>query len=61
MLTPMSGHAVDKDHPGSLYLPISIAAGLVMLAIGGVAFYGWITYGSSMFLAMAETGLSWCM
>ncbi|MBW6422701.1 hypothetical protein KX729_14685 [Rhizobium sp. XQZ8] len=57
----MSRSPVEADHSASLYLPLSIAAGLILLAVGGAAFYGWITYGSSIFLAMAETGLSWCM
>lgn len=61
MLSPMSRNPVDVVPSGSLYLPLSIAAGLIVLGIGGAAFYGWITYGSSIFLAMAETGLSWCM
>ena len=26
----------------------------------GTAFAGWATHGAAMFLAMAETGLSWC-
>jgi hypothetical protein len=26
----------------------------------GTAFAGWTTHGAAMFLAMAETGLSWC-
>jgi len=61
MLSAMSQSPVEADHSGSLSLPLSIAAGLILLAVGGAAFYGWINYGSSIFLAMAETGLSWCM
>jgi hypothetical protein len=61
MLSLMSRSPVEADHSGSLYLPLSIAAGLILLGIGGAAFYGWIAYGSSIFLAMAETGLSWCL
>ena len=26
----------------------------------GIAFAGWATHGAAMFVAMAETGLSWC-
>ena len=26
----------------------------------GAAFAGWATHGATMFMAMAETGLSWC-
>lgn len=28
--------------------------------VTGAAFAGWATHGTAMFMAMAETGLSWC-
>lgn len=61
MLSVMSRDTIEADHSGSIYLPLSIAAGLFLLGIGGAAFYGWVAYGSSIFLSMAETGLSWCL
>jgi len=61
MIIPMDRNVVEASHSGSLYLPLWIATGLILLGIGGAAFYGWLAYGSSIFLALAETGLSWCM
>ena len=61
MIIAMEHSTVETDHSSSVALPLSIAAGLIVVGIGGAAFYGWLTYGSSIFLAMAETGLSWCM
>jgi len=57
----MDRSTVETNHSASLALPLSIAAGLTVVGVGGAAFYGWLTYGSSIFLAMADTGLSWCM
>jgi hypothetical protein len=58
---PMDRPTAEVDGYESLYLPLSIAAGLVALGIVGAAFYGWLNYGSSIFLSLAETGLSWCI
>ncbi|MCC0026971.1 MAG: hypothetical protein R3D65_11010 [Zhengella sp.] len=38
------------------------AAVLMALAgILGLALAGWIDHGASLFLSLAETGLSWCL
>lgn len=36
------------------------AAAACLAALFALAFAGWIGQGSSIFLAMAQTGLSWC-
>lgn len=35
-------------------------AGAALTGLTGGAFAGWLNHGSEIFLAMAETGLSWC-
>ncbi|MGE3371069.1 MAG: hypothetical protein AB7I79_20125 [Rhizobiaceae bacterium] len=32
----------------------------VLAAASGLAFAGWVEHGAGIFLAMAESGLSWC-
>lgn len=32
----------------------------MLVALSTLAFAGWLEHGSSIFLSMAETGLSWC-
>lgn len=41
-------------------LPLLAAASLLLLGLGGIAFYGWLRFGSSILLTLGETGLSWC-
>ncbi|MBP2461519.1 MULTISPECIES: hypothetical protein [unclassified Rhizobium] len=45
----------------SLRLPVFLIAALAAMLIGALAFVGWAQHGSSIFLAMAEGTLSWCM
>ncbi|MER2536267.1 MAG: hypothetical protein ABTQ31_14015 [Rhizobiaceae bacterium] len=33
---------------------------LALTVLTGAAFAGWLNHGAGIFLAMAETGLSWC-
>lgn len=35
---------------------LAAAAGIL-----GLAFAGWLDHGASLFLSLAETGLSWCL
>ncbi|MCK8778626.1 hypothetical protein M0654_01400 [Rhizobium sp. NTR19] len=42
------------------HLPIMMGFGLLLLGIGGAAFYGWMQHGSSILLSLAETGIPWC-
>ncbi len=35
-------------------------AAALMAALAGVAFAAWMDRGAKIFMAMAETGLSWC-
>jgi hypothetical protein len=44
----------------NLHLPLLLLAGLVLLALLLAGMGGWLAYGSTMLLATAETGLSWC-
>lgn len=37
-----------------------IAATMLLAAIGGLAFAGWLNNGAEIILTMAETGLAWC-
>lgn len=41
-------------------LPLITALSLLLLGVGGIAFYGWLRFGSSILLTLDETGLSWC-
>lgn len=41
-------------------LPLAALGVAVGAFATGTAFAGWTTHGAAMFLAMAETGLSWC-
>lgn len=41
--------------------PLLLAAGaLVLSAVTGLAFAGWLDSGARIFMAMAETGMAWC-
>ncbi|CDZ47520.1 Hypothetical protein NGAL_HAMBI1189_19650 [Neorhizobium galegae bv. officinalis] len=44
----------------SYRLPLIAALSLLLLGLGGIAFYGWLRFGSSILLTLDETGLSWC-
>lgn len=44
-------------HRGTLALA---AALLATGALTGVALAGWVEHGATMFMTLAETGLSWC-
>jgi hypothetical protein len=45
----------------SLPPAIKYAAGLSLLAaIGGIAFAAWADNGSNIFVAMIQSGMSWC-
>lgn len=44
----------------SYRFPAVAAGSLLLLGIVGSAFYGWLQFGSSILLSLAETGLSWC-
>jgi hypothetical protein len=44
----------------SYRLPLITALSLLLLGLGGIAFYGWLRFGSSILLTLDETGLSWC-
>ncbi|CAN7354924.1 hypothetical protein [Neorhizobium sp. LjRoot104] len=50
---------MDRTVEGSP-LPLITAVGLLLLGLGGVAFYGWLRFGSSILLTLGENGLSWC-
>jgi hypothetical protein len=41
-------------------LPAVLALGLGATLLAIVAFLGWVKYGSSIFMAVGETALSWC-
>ncbi|HEV7310505.1 hypothetical protein [Ensifer sp.] len=45
----------------SIRLPLaaSLAAGIAIVLL--VAFRGWMEHGAEMFLALAQSGLSWCL
>jgi hypothetical protein len=45
----------------SLRLPALLIASLAAILIGVFAIVGWAQYGSSIFLAMTEGALAWCM
>lgn len=42
-------------------LPLLALAAVLFLALSGAVFYGWVQQGSSIFLTLAESGLSWCL
>jgi hypothetical protein len=51
---------MDKTARRYTLLPAAlIAVGLGAMA-ATAAFAGWLEHGSAIFLAMAESGLSWC-
>ena len=52
---------MNRSVATSFQLPLILVLGLLLTAIAGAAFYGWVRFGSSIFLAMAENGLSWCL
>ncbi|HEX5933575.1 MAG TPA: hypothetical protein VFY63_05375 [Pseudorhizobium sp.] len=42
-------------------LPLLLLVALLATGLFGVAFYGWMAYGSSMLLTLGEMGLSGCL
>ncbi|WP_158693405.1 hypothetical protein [Neorhizobium alkalisoli] len=54
-MMPMNANATNAHR-----VPIIAAASLLFLGLGGVVFYGWLRFGSSIVLALDESGLSWC-
>ena len=57
------GYLADMRLPAarsaSTFLVCALAASLAAAAVG-LALAGWMRHGAGIFLAMAETGLSWC-
>jgi hypothetical protein len=58
--TAVLNGSTDRTSAG-LNLPLIVLAVMIAAGLGGLAFYGWISLGSSMFLTLAQTGLAWCM
>ena len=46
--------------PSAPALLLYAAAGSLAALATGLALAGWMRHGASMFLALAENGLSWC-
>jgi len=42
------------------FLKLALAA-ILLAAFGGLGLAMWMERGAAMFLALAETGLSWCL
>ncbi|HEX2147728.1 MAG TPA: hypothetical protein VHG11_08775 [Pseudorhizobium sp.] len=42
-------------------LPLFLLGALLLTGLSAAAFYGWIMYGSSMLLTLAQNGLSGCL
>ena len=51
---------MDPDTTNAHRVPIIAIASLFFLGLGGMAFYGWLRFGSSIMLVLDEGGLSWC-
>jgi hypothetical protein len=51
---------MDQVSPTAYRLPIALLAALAVTSLVAVTFYGWVSYGSSILLTLAETGLSNC-
>lgn len=52
---------MDTISPFVYRLPLLLAAVLVATGLTAAAFYGWMTFGSTMLLTLAENGLSGCL
>jgi hypothetical protein len=54
-------HGMKRPVSRTLLLLSAAALGVAGGAfLTGAAFAGWTTHGASIFMALAETGLSWC-
>ena len=51
---------MDQVSPPAHRLPTALLAALAVTSLVAAAFYGWVTYGSSILLTLGETGLSNC-
>lgn len=49
------------QNASTLRLPLMIAGWLMASALLILCLAGWLRYGSEIFIAMAETGMSWCL
>jgi hypothetical protein len=47
--------------PAPHRLPLLVLAVIAGALVVGAAFYGWMQFGSTMLLTLAETGLSGCL
>lgn len=45
--------------PGKTALLFGLTA-LALAGLTGLAFAGWVEHGADIFMAMAQSGLSWC-
>lgn len=52
---------MDTISPSVYRLPLLLAAALVATGLTVAAFYGWMKFGSTMLLTLAENGLSGCL
>lgn len=51
---------MDRIATDGYRLPLITAVSLFVLGLAGATFYGWLAFGSSILLALSESGLSWC-
>jgi hypothetical protein len=51
---------MDRIATDGYRLPLITAASLLLFALAGATFYGWLAFGSSILLTLGENGLSWC-
>ncbi|WP_312362852.1 hypothetical protein [Ensifer sp.] len=45
----------------SLRLPLLAGLALALALVAVLAFRGWMANGAEMFLALAQSGLAWCL
>jgi hypothetical protein len=52
---------MEQELTSQSRLPLFLLGAALFLGLSTAVFYGWIQHGSSIFLTLAESGLSWCM
>ncbi|MBP1873796.1 hypothetical protein LPJGGPFB_02975 [Ensifer adhaerens] len=45
----------------SIRLPLLAAVAMTLAVVSVLAFRGWMANGADMFLALAQSGLAWCL
>jgi hypothetical protein len=53
--------AMSETQQNRIRLTVALIGGVAALSVTLLALDGWMRHGTAIFLAMAESGMSWCL